>query len=139
MKSGRERRAEIQTRRSGKRAAVLAEQERTHAKLKAKALAERLRGQVLVNAENLGPNKSYGTPSYVQRGFYVDMPFNCKTCGKAQVWSATQQKWWYEVAKGDLWAIAALCKPCRLAERHRKTVAREVHLAGLARKAARET
>ena len=55
-----------------------------------------------MNPDNLGPNKSYGSPTYVERGYYVDMPFSCNACGKAQAWSATQQKWWYEVAKGDL-------------------------------------
>lgn len=54
---------------------------------------------VPVNEQLLAPNNSYGAPDFVTRGFYVDRPFRCKDCGKDQVWTATQQKWWYEVAK----------------------------------------
>ncbi len=139
MKSGRQRREEIQVRRIGKRAAVQAEENRLREKQEAKKRAERLKGQVLVNPLNLRPTNSYGTPTFVRRGFYVDMPFNCKQCGIPQVWSATQQKWWYESAKGDVWTVAVLCRQCRRQERERKENARKVHLEGLAKKQARET
>src|SRR2546423_1175272 len=102
MKSGRERRTEIKHRRSGKRAAVEAEARRTLAKKEAVDRAKRLKGQVLVNVENLRPTNSYGTPDFVKREFYVDRSFQCKDCGKSEVWTATQQKWWYETAKGDV-------------------------------------
>ena len=88
----------------------------------------------MVNPENLHPTNSYGTPDFVKRGYYVDMAFNCKFCGAAQVWSETQQKWWYESAKGDVWTKAVLCRPCRKREQARRAAAREVHLAGLAAK-----
>lgn len=88
-----------------------------------------------MNSENLRPTNSYGTPEYVARGFYIDVPFECKSCGKQQVWTATQQKWWYESAKGDVWTTAVFCRPCRLRERARKDAARKVHLEGLAKKA----
>lgn len=68
---------------------------------------------VRCNPESLVPNNSYGTPDFVERGWYVDMPFECVDCGVAQVWTATQQKWWYEVAKGDTRTIACRCRPCR--------------------------
>jgi hypothetical protein len=139
MKSGRQRRTEIQVHRSGKRAAAQAEAERVRAKRAAKERAAQLKGQVLVNPENLRPTNSYGTPEFVKRGFYIDMPFSCKACGKPQVWTATQQRWWYESAKGDVWTIAVLCRPCRLRERARKEAARKVHQEGLARKAQHET
>ena len=139
MKSGRQRRTEIQIRRSGKRAAAQAEAVRVEVKRVAKERAAQLKGQVLVNPDNLRPTNSYDTPEFVKRGFYVDMPFSCKACGKPQVWTATQQKWWYESAKGDVWTIAVLCKPCRLRERVRKEAARKVHQGGLARKAQHET
>jgi len=139
MKSGRQRRTEIQIRRSGKRAAAQAQAAQVQTKRAAKERARQLKGQVLVNPENLRPTNSYGTPEFVKRGFYLDMPFSCKACGKPQVWTATQQKWWYESAKGDVWTIAVLCRPCRLRERARKEVARKVHQEGLARKAQHET
>lgn len=49
--------------------------------------------------------------------FYVDHPFTCIDCGAAQVWTAAQQKWYYEEAKGHIWAVAQRCRPCR--KRHR--------------------
>jgi hypothetical protein len=99
-----------------------------------KVNARRLAGQVLVNTSNLLPTNSYGTPDFVARGYYIDFPFKCKDCGKAEMWSPTQQRWWYEVAKGDVWTVATRCRPCRQRERARRTSARETAEAGLARK-----
>ena len=53
-----------------------------------------------VNEALLAPNNSYGAPDYVYRGYYVNRPFRCVECGKEEVWTGTQQKWWYEVVKG---------------------------------------
>jgi hypothetical protein len=38
--------------------------------------------------------------SYSQRRFYRDYEFSCIDCGSLEIWTAEQQKWWYEVAKG---------------------------------------
>ena len=92
---------------------------------------------VPVNEELLAPNNSYGAPDFVTRGFYVDRPFRCKDCGKDQLWTATQQKWWYEVAKGFAWSTAIRCRACRRKEQERQANARQVHLEGTARKKAR--
>jgi hypothetical protein len=103
--------------------------------LKAAGLdARRLSGQVVVNTSNLLPTGSYGTPDFVARGYYVDFPFRCKDCEKSEVWSPTQQRWWYEVAKGDVWTVANRCRPCRQRERARRKSARETAEAGLAKK-----
>jgi hypothetical protein len=93
-----------------------------------------LAGRVAVNVANLRHTNSYGIPDFVMRGYYVDFPFKCKDCGKSEVWSPTQQRWWYENAKGDVWTVATRCRPCRRAERARRTAAREAAAAGLARK-----
>ena len=45
--------------------------------------------------------------------FYVDKSFSCKLCSKKEVWTAKQQKWWYEEAKGDLETTAVICRECR--------------------------
>ena len=45
--------------------------------------------------------------------FYVDYPFSCRDCGKREVWSAARQKWYYEEAKGHIWAVAVRCHGCR--------------------------
>lgn len=43
----------------------------------------------------------------------MDKPFICRDCGLSQVWIASQQKWWYEVAKGNINSTAVRCRSCR--------------------------
>lgn len=123
MKSGKQRRAELQAKR----------QERA-AKADANLRASKMREGVAVNVDNLAPYNSYGEPDFVERGYYVDKDFTCQGCGCEEVWSARQQKWWYEVAKGYVYSSAKLCRACRRRERERRAEARRVHLEGLARK-----
>jgi hypothetical protein len=94
-------------------------------------------GVVRVNATALAPNNSYGVPDFVERGYYTDEPFKCASCGTDQVWTAWQQKWWFEIAKGYAYSTAKLCRPCRRREQARRVEARRVHLEGVARKRAR--
>lgn len=132
MKSNRQRKSEISAHRAEKRLGASI----------AKTIderARRLEAQILVNPSNLKPTNSYSIPDFVEREFYVDKPFTCKDCGKEEVWSATQQKWWYEVAHGDVWTTATRCKACRRKEAARKSEARKVHLDGLAKKHANKT
>jgi hypothetical protein len=96
-------------------------------------------GPVRVNAAALAPYNSYGVPQFVARGYYQDIPFTCSGCSAPQVWTPGQQKWWYEVAKGDVFSTARLCRPCRRREQARRAEARRVHLEGLARKRKRST
>ncbi len=79
-------------------------------------------------------NNSYGIPEFVQRGYYQDRPFRCKDCGIEEVWTAAQQRWWYEVAQGEVWTVAVRCRACRQRERARKAEARRIHREGLAAK-----
>lgn len=130
MKSPRQRRTEIKQTRAAKRG----HREALLAREKEKARAQALRNKVLVNEEKLRPTNSYSTPDFVLRGYYVDTPFHCKDCGTKQIWTATQQKWWYEIARGDVWTTATRCRNCRRRERARKTAAREAHVAGIARR-----
>ena len=51
--------------------------------------------------------------SYSPLLFYEDKLFTCVDCGKEEVWTATQQKWWYEVAKGTIYSRAVRCRSCR--------------------------
>ncbi len=44
---------------------------------------------------------------------YLDRMFTCRDCGEQQVWTAKQQKWWYEVAGGSIDSMAVRCLPCR--------------------------
>jgi hypothetical protein len=51
-----------------------------------------------------------------------------------EIWTAAQQRWWYEVARGEVWTTAVRCRAGRQRERARKTGARRVYLAGLTAK-----
>lgn len=63
-------------------------------------------------------------PAEIRRGYYEDKPFTCVDCKAPQVWTATQQKWWFEVAKGYTYSYAQRCRPCRAAARAKKAAAR---------------
>ncbi|HEX2933685.1 MAG TPA: zinc-ribbon domain containing protein [Candidatus Binatia bacterium] len=102
MKSGKQRRKEIVAKR--KKLAV----KRT---ARANAVKSNARPEfVPVNEGLLASNNSYGAPDFVRRGYYVDRPFRCADCGKEEVWTGTQQTWWYEVAKGFAYSSAKRCR-----------------------------
>ncbi len=133
MKSGKQRRAELDTKKQARK-------DRRLRKMKTFLDLDRLEQpraalpEPLVVSRNLAPDGSYSLPDFVSRGYYRDKPFSCEACGTREVWTATQQKWWYEVAKGGVWTTARLCRPCRRRKRERKNEARRVHLEGLERK-----
>ncbi|MCB9940217.1 MAG: zinc-ribbon domain containing protein [Planctomycetaceae bacterium] len=66
-------------------------------------------GAVLADQSQQVPNRSYSPPPT----YYVDVEFTCCDCGRDEVWTARQQKWYYEVAKGSLFATAIRCRGCR--------------------------
>lgn len=123
VKRHRDRSAQLAARREALKARLIAAHE-----------AALLRSRVKVNASLLKPDTSYSTPGYVLRGYYLDVPFTCKDCGKAEVWRDTQQKWWYETAKGGVWTTATRCRACRRRERERVAEARRVSIEGKAQK-----
>jgi len=45
--------------------------------------------------------------------FYIDREYQCKDCGSHEIWTAKQQKWWYETAKGHIDSCAVRCRRCR--------------------------
>jgi hypothetical protein len=51
--------------------------------------------------------------SYNPKLWYVDYEFACVDCGCHDVWTAEQQKWWYEEAKGPIQSRAVRCRGCR--------------------------
>ncbi len=64
--------------------------------------------RIVADPKQQAPNNSYGPPLY-----YEDITFTCRDCGSAEVWTAEQQKWWYEVAKGAIFSRAIRCRTCR--------------------------
>ncbi|KFB67197.1 zinc-ribbon domain containing protein [Candidatus Accumulibacter vicinus] len=93
-------------------------------------------GIVWCDATRLARRISYGVPAFIERGYYVDIAFRCRDCGAECVWTAAQQKWWYEVAQGNIETRAVRCRPCRIKERERKSQARRMQQEGLQKKQA---
>ncbi len=85
------------------------------------------RGSLPVDVSQLAPHNSYGPglPRFAQHGYYVDTWYACVDCGKHEVWTAAQQKWWYETAKGYIDSIAIRCKSCRLIRRSGRTISKK--------------
>lgn len=65
---------------------------------------------------------------------YSDKPFKCQCCGKHEIWSAQSQKWWYEVAKGNIESTAISCRACRIKIRQDKEQ-QKIHMALMAQQA----
>lgn len=124
MKSGKQRREEIKERRRKKAAPYKA--------LDRFDLSCKPSRAIMANVEELqhNPRAAYTLMPL----FYVDMPFTCKDCGSSELWTAKQQKWWYEIAKGSIDSIAVRCRTCRKKEKARKAAARRVHIEGNAKK-----
>ncbi|MGR9085786.1 MAG: zinc-ribbon domain containing protein [Gammaproteobacteria bacterium] len=127
MKSGRQRRIELRARRQ-KRAAKSA------GSMGTVCPCGDTNGTAPCNPELLAPYNSYGSPRFVEMGYYVDRSFICRDCGRQEIWKAAQQKWWYETAKGHVESCAIRCHQCRSIERKRQAEARRVHLEGLSKK-----
>lgn len=86
-------------------------------KARAKSLPPKLpAGAVRADQSQQVPNNSYCSPP----AWYVDIDFRCVDCGAQETWTASQQKWYYEVAKGSLYATAVRCRSCRQRRRHER-------------------
>jgi putative zinc ribbon protein len=123
MKSGRQRRVEILERR------------RRLARVGDRMSIEPWRmpvprGELPADLAKLVHDTSYGP----RPRFYVDTPFTCADCGKAEVWTAADQKWWYEEAKGKIASRASRCRDCRSKRRLRRSQERRAHVEGLVAK-----
>jgi hypothetical protein len=84
------------------------------------------------NAIPADPTKQSRNNSYSLRLYYVDQEFTCVGCGVTEVWTATQQKWYYEVAGRSIYGRATRCRACR--RRHREELARQRTLMAAARR-----
>ena len=136
MKSGKQRSIELKAKKQS-RQQKQTEQRRAarEAAREADKLAEmEYRGGVAVARTALAANNSYDEPDFVKRGYYLNKPFTCKGCSSQEIWTAQQQKWWYEVAKGGLFTTAIFCRICRKQEQSRRCEARRIHLEGIAKK-----
>ena len=74
-----------------------------------------------VDETKLNMGNTYSSPPE----YYYDISFTCCDCHSEEIWSAEQQKWWYEDAGGYFFAGAVRCRTCREIQRERKRVARQ--------------
>lgn len=111
-KSNRQRRAEIRDRRLKR--AEAARQALSQPDVRWRDGGPLPAGAVRADREWLARhNNTYG----LLPEFYVDRSFTCRDCGEEQVWTAKQQKWWYEEIRGHIDSRAVRCRPCRRARR----------------------
>ena len=78
-------------------------------------------GAVAADTSQQVPINTYGLP----KTFYVDVAFKCEDCGSDEVWTAKDQKWFYEVAKGSLHKTAVRCRECRNRLKDQKELQRQ--------------
>jgi hypothetical protein len=122
-KSNKQRRAEIKRRRLDNAKSNLG----IDTSIELKQLPE---GAVKSDLERLTHNNTYDLlPRY-----YVDIPFVCRDCGAEEVFTAKQQKWWYEIKQANINSGAVRCYACRKRIRDEK-VAQKKHMEDLAKRA----
>ena len=87
-------------------------------------------GAIMADHAALSHNNTYDPlPLY-----YTDINFTCVDCGNKSVFTAAQQKWWYEIAKGHIHSRASRCEDCR-AKRKAEKEAQKQHMEEMAKKA----
>ena len=121
MKSNKQRKLEIKAKR-------LKRAEAKKAKTNVSAFYMFL-DHVEANQQELKHNNTYSPLPL----FYIDKPFKCIDCGSNELWKASSQKWWYEVAKGHIDSTAVRCRACRIKQRDRKEQ-QKIHMAMMANK-----
>lgn len=115
MKSNKQRRAEIKARRLDRAAASAARLRSPDVRRPQPDVAFALGCEPADRSVLDRYNNTYG----VLPAFYAARPFTCRDCGAEEVWTARQQKWWYEVVHGHIDSRAVRCLACRRARRER--------------------
>jgi hypothetical protein len=77
-------------------------------------------GAIPADLSQQAPHNSYSPKLY-----YVDQRFVCVDCGSEEVWTAEDQKWYFEIAKGPIKAKAIRCQDCRKTHRAIKGIAKK--------------
>ncbi|MGQ5522001.1 zinc-ribbon domain containing protein [Chitinimonas sp. PSY-7] len=107
MQSGKQKRTAIMARRKMRRDTI------TKAVLIDISGQPRPMATLPVNPAALAHFNSYDVPLFIGLGYYEDLCFVCRDCGVKQVWSAEQQQWLYETAKGYVYSTAVRCLTCQ--------------------------
>jgi transcription elongation factor Elf1 len=75
---------------------------------------------------------------YSSRYYYRDKEFTCVECGAVEVWTAKDQKWYFEVIKAHPASEAIRCSKCRKKRRINKAEQRR-HMEEVAEKSKKRT
>lgn len=79
--------------------------------------ARRIDGAVIADRVRLAAlNNTYGELPEA----YFDLGFACRDCGAEAVWTARQQRWWYEIVGASIHGRAVRCRDCRHALRRQR-------------------
>jgi hypothetical protein len=96
--------------------------------MKRKAPGVRRSKQIKADLSKQRPNNSYSPPLY-----YEDVGFTCRDCGAKCIWTAEQQRLWYEQWGGSVQSTAVRCRACRQKVRREK-VQQKKHMQEMALK-----
>lgn len=88
--------------------------------------------RIKANPKKQRANNSYGPPL-----FYENRKFTCRDCGAKEVWTAEQQRLWYEVWRGPVQAVAVRCRTCRKKLQRRK-IEQKKHMEEMAQRKQRK-
>ncbi|EAQ80896.1 zinc-ribbon domain containing protein [Blastopirellula marina] len=137
MKSNKQKREQLKAKRARKarraRYAALLQDDATPS-FASTAIARFDPSRVRCDPAQLRPFSTYGAPpAFIAEG-YQDHPICCIECGAEEIWTASQQKWWYEVMKGSIYSRAVRCRACRRRRRAIRSAANERRLAGMEKK-----
>jgi DNA-directed RNA polymerase subunit RPC12/RpoP len=119
MKSGKQRRLEIKEKRRNKA--------QMNAEIDVSNILNMPKGALKADHSQLAHNNTYG----LLPQFYIDKVYKCRDCGSDEIWTAKQQKWWYEMAKGHIDSTAVRCRRCRKKIREAKEK-QKMHMAEMA-------
>ena len=92
-----------------KRKLLKAKRRQRAEKIRLKISEQLVYGRLKADHVKLTHINSYGgLPDY-----YDEIEFRCRDCGIYEIWTASQQKFYFEECKGHTSAIAVNCKSCR--------------------------
>ena len=92
-----------------KRKLLKAKRRQRAEKIRLNNLQQMVYGRLKADHSKLGHINSYGgLPDY-----YDEIEFRCRVCGVFEIWTASQQKFYFEECKGHTSALAVCCKACR--------------------------
>ncbi|NOS71434.1 MAG: hypothetical protein HOP33_16050 [Verrucomicrobia bacterium] len=98
-------------------------------------MVKRKTSPIARSARRIKADLSRQTPnnSYSPKLCYEDISFSCCDCGAVCVWTAEQQRLWYERWGGPVQSTAVRCRACRQRMRRAKSE-QKIHMQQMALK-----